>query len=173
MFKALMQSHLHQTCEQIQQYPVVLLLVQETTEMDLSHCAHLSDTGQEGNQGGEALIHEVSSTSARKTAVLTTHPAWQEAEGCQLIPSLSFPETNRLFSNPPTHDLSSSFHTLRFPQYQCRRPHPANNQLSPGSRHSPSHHLPLYTRSIRRQIRDHSTTAYSGQYKLAEQRPVE
>jgi len=23
----------------------------------------------------------------------------------------------------PTRDLSSSFHTLRFPQYQCRQPH--------------------------------------------------
>src|SRR5690348_9439163 len=50
-FEALMQPHWNQTREHIQQHPLVLL-VQDTTEIDVSHRAHLSGTGQVGNERG-------------------------------------------------------------------------------------------------------------------------
>ncbi len=53
-FEALMQPHWHHTRDQCQQHPVVLL-VQDTTEIDLSHRAHLSGVGQVGNERGRGF----------------------------------------------------------------------------------------------------------------------
>ncbi len=47
-FEALMQPHWHQTREQIETQPVVLL-VQDTTEVDLSHHPKTKGLGQVGN----------------------------------------------------------------------------------------------------------------------------
>src|SRR5215469_1789970 len=48
-FEALMQPHWQATREQITQEPVVLL-VQDTTEVDLSHHPHTTGLGQVGNE---------------------------------------------------------------------------------------------------------------------------
>ncbi len=53
-FAALMQPHWQQTREEIGQHPVVLL-VQDTTEIDLSHRACLSGLGQVGNERGRGF----------------------------------------------------------------------------------------------------------------------
>jgi hypothetical protein len=50
-FAALMQPHMQQTREQAASPPVVLL-VQETTEIDLSHHRKISGVGQIGNERG-------------------------------------------------------------------------------------------------------------------------
>jgi Transposase DNA-binding len=48
-FAALMQPHLQQTREQALPTPVVLL-VQDTTDIDLSHCRKISSVGQSGTE---------------------------------------------------------------------------------------------------------------------------
>jgi hypothetical protein len=53
-FEALMQLHWQSTREQISQHSVVLL-VQDTTEIDLSHRLHLSGLGQVGNERGRGF----------------------------------------------------------------------------------------------------------------------
>ena len=53
-FDALMQPHWQQTREQIAKEPVVLL-VQDTTEVDVSHHPHTKGLGQVGNEHGRGL----------------------------------------------------------------------------------------------------------------------
>ena len=53
-FEALMHPHWQQTREQIAQEPVVLL-VQDTTEVDLSQHPHTTGLGQVGNERGRGL----------------------------------------------------------------------------------------------------------------------
>jgi hypothetical protein len=53
-FEALMQPHVEQTHEQIEIHPVVLL-VQDTTEVDLSHHPKTKGVGQVGNERGRGL----------------------------------------------------------------------------------------------------------------------
>jgi hypothetical protein len=53
-FEALMQPHWQQTREQMATQPVVLL-VQDTTEVDLSHHPHTTGLGQVGNERGRGL----------------------------------------------------------------------------------------------------------------------
>ena len=53
-FEALMQPHWRHTREQILSHPVVLL-VQDTTEIDLSHHPHTSGLGQVGNERGRGF----------------------------------------------------------------------------------------------------------------------
>ncbi len=53
-FEALMQPHWQQTREQIETRPVVLL-VQDTTEVDLSHHPKTKGLGQVGNERGRGL----------------------------------------------------------------------------------------------------------------------
>ncbi|PZW18068.1 transposase-like DNA-binding protein [Thermosporothrix hazakensis] len=54
-FEALMQPHLQHTREEIVRHPVVLLL-QDTTEVDLSHRLHVSGLGQVGNERGQGFF---------------------------------------------------------------------------------------------------------------------
>src|SRR5438034_5036878 len=54
-FAALMQPHLHQTREQANASPVVLL-VQDTTAIDLSHRRKISGVGQIGNERGRGFF---------------------------------------------------------------------------------------------------------------------
>jgi len=53
-FESLMQPHWQQTREEIHQHPVVLL-VQDTTEIDLSHRHQVSGLGQVGNERGRGF----------------------------------------------------------------------------------------------------------------------
>jgi hypothetical protein len=54
-FAALMQPHLHQTREQALSSPVVLM-VQDTTDIDLSHRHKISGVGQIGNERGRGFF---------------------------------------------------------------------------------------------------------------------
>jgi len=54
-FGALMQPHLEQTREQAASSPVVLL-VQDTTDIDLSHRHKISGVGQIGNERGRGFL---------------------------------------------------------------------------------------------------------------------
>src|SRR5713101_1610660 len=54
-FAALMQPHLQQTREQAMSSPVVLL-VQDTTDIDLSHRRKISGVGQIGNERGRGFF---------------------------------------------------------------------------------------------------------------------
>ena len=54
-FAALMQPHLHQTRQQATSAPVVLL-VQDTTDIDLSHRRKISGVGQIGNERGRGFF---------------------------------------------------------------------------------------------------------------------
>src|SRR5215470_567551 len=71
-FAALMQPHLHQTREQALSSPVVLM-VQDTTEIDLSHRRKISGVGQIGNEGGRGFFVQT---------VLAVRPATREVLGC-------------------------------------------------------------------------------------------
>ncbi len=71
-FEALMQPHLQQTREQALSTPVVLL-VQDTTDIDLSHRHKISGVGQIGNERGRGFFVQT---------VLAVHPQTCEVFGC-------------------------------------------------------------------------------------------
>ncbi len=69
---ALMQPHLQQTREQANSSPVVLL-VQDTTDIDLSHRRKISGVGQIGNERGRGFFVQT---------VLAVRPQTREVLGC-------------------------------------------------------------------------------------------
>src|SRR5438876_1576701 len=71
-FAALMQPHLHQSREQATSAPVVLL-VQDTTDIDLSHRRKISGVGQIGNERGRGFFVQT---------VLAVRPQTREVLGC-------------------------------------------------------------------------------------------
>ena len=71
-FAALMQPHLQQTREQALSSPVVLL-VQDTTDIDLSHRRKISGVGQIGNERGRGFFVQT---------VLAVRPPTREVLGC-------------------------------------------------------------------------------------------
>jgi Transposase DNA-binding/Transposase DDE domain len=71
-FAALMQPHFEQTREQALSSPVVLL-VQDTTDIDLSHRHKISGVGQIGNERGRGFFVQT---------VLAVRPATREVLGC-------------------------------------------------------------------------------------------
>src|SRR6266404_1109480 len=71
-FAALMQPHLQQTREQALSSPVVLL-VQDTTDIDLSHRRKISGVGQIGNERGRGFFVQT---------VLAVRPGTREVLGC-------------------------------------------------------------------------------------------
>jgi hypothetical protein len=73
-FEALMQPHWQQTREQIETRPLVLL-VQDTTEVDLSHHPTTKDLGQVGNERGRGLYLQT---------VLAVLPESGEVLGCAM-----------------------------------------------------------------------------------------
>ncbi len=73
-FEALMQPHWQQTREQIETRPVVLL-VQDTTEVDLSHHPKTKGLGQVGNERGRGLYLQT---------VLAVLPHSGEVLGCAM-----------------------------------------------------------------------------------------
>jgi hypothetical protein len=73
-FEALMQPHWQQTHEQIETRPVVLL-VQDTTEVDLSHHPKTKALGQVGNERGRGLYVQT---------VLAVLPETSEVLGCAM-----------------------------------------------------------------------------------------
>jgi hypothetical protein len=71
-FAALMQPHLHQTRDQANASPVVLL-VQDTTDIDLSHRHKISGVGQIGSERGRGFFVQT---------VLAVRPQTREVLGC-------------------------------------------------------------------------------------------
>ncbi len=71
-FAALMQPHLQQTREQAMSSPVVLM-VQDTTDIDLSHRHKISGVGQIGNERGRGFFVQT---------VLAVRPQSREVLGC-------------------------------------------------------------------------------------------
>jgi hypothetical protein len=71
-FAALMQPHLQQTRDQAHASPVVLL-VQDTTDIDLSHRHKISGVGQIGNERGRGFFVQT---------VLAVRPETREVLGC-------------------------------------------------------------------------------------------
>src|SRR5260370_20905444 len=71
-FAALMQPHLQQTRDQATSSPVVLL-VQDTTAIDLSHRHKISGVGQIGNERGRGFFVQT---------VLAVRPQTREVLGC-------------------------------------------------------------------------------------------
>src|SRR5260370_20285211 len=71
-FAALMQPHLQQTREQALSSPVVLM-VQDTTDIDLSHRHKISGVGQIGNERGRGFFVQT---------VLAVRPPTREVLGC-------------------------------------------------------------------------------------------
>src|SRR6266853_6159895 len=71
-FAALMQPHVQQTREQATASPVVLL-VQDTTDIDLSHRRKISGVGQIGNERGRGFFVQT---------VLAVRPERREVLGC-------------------------------------------------------------------------------------------
>src|SRR5258707_6663128 len=71
-FAALMQPHVQQTREQALSSPVVLL-VQDTTDIDLSHRRKISGVGQIGNERGRGFFVQT---------VLAVRPEMREVLGC-------------------------------------------------------------------------------------------
>src|SRR6266480_7496436 len=71
-FAALMRPHLHQTRQQANASAVVLL-VQDTTDIDLSHRRKISGVGQIGNERGRGFFVQT---------VLAVCPQTQEVLGC-------------------------------------------------------------------------------------------
>jgi hypothetical protein len=71
-FAALMQPHFQQTREQALSSPV-MLLVQETTDIDLSHRHSISGVGQIGNERGRGFFLQT---------VLAVRPQTREVLGC-------------------------------------------------------------------------------------------
>jgi hypothetical protein len=73
-FDALMQPHFHQTREHIETRSV-MLLVQDTTEVDLSHHPKMKGLGQVGNERGRGLYLQT---------VLAVLPEHGEVLGCAM-----------------------------------------------------------------------------------------
>jgi len=71
-FDALMQPHWRETRTQMQQHPVVLLL-QDTTELDLTHRNKMTGLGQISNENGRGLLLQT---------VLAVVPESREVLGC-------------------------------------------------------------------------------------------
>ncbi len=71
-FAALIQPHLQQTREQANSSPV-MLLVQDTTDIDLSHRHKISGVGQIGNERGRGFFVQT---------VLAVRPTSREVLGC-------------------------------------------------------------------------------------------
>src|SRR5712691_3429619 len=71
-FAALMQPHFQQTREQALSSPVVLLM-QDTTDIDLSHRHKISGVGQIGNERGRGFFVQT---------VLAVRPQTREVLGC-------------------------------------------------------------------------------------------
>src|SRR5436305_4852788 len=71
-FAALMQPHIQQTREQALSWPVVLM-VQDTTDIDLSHRRKISGVGQIGNERGRGFFVQT---------VLAVRPQTPEVLGC-------------------------------------------------------------------------------------------
>src|SRR5436190_24200167 len=71
-FTALMQPHVQQSREQATSSPVVLL-VQDTTDIDLSHRRKISGVGQIGNERGRGFFLQT---------VLAVRPQTREVLGC-------------------------------------------------------------------------------------------
>jgi len=71
-FAALVQPHLHQSRDQANASPVVLL-VQDTTDIDLSHRRKISGVGQIGNERGRGFFVQT---------VLAVRPETREVLGC-------------------------------------------------------------------------------------------
>ncbi len=71
-FEALIAPHVQQTREQATSSPVVLL-VQDTTDIDLSHRRKISGVGQIGNERGRGFFVQT---------VLAAHPESREVLGC-------------------------------------------------------------------------------------------
>ena len=71
-FAALLQPHLQQTRDQAKSSPVVLL-VQDTTDIDLSHRHKISGVGHIGNERGRGFFVQT---------VLAVHPQTREVLGC-------------------------------------------------------------------------------------------
>ncbi len=71
-FTALMQPHLQQAREQALSSPVVLM-VQDTTDIDLSHRRKISGVGQIGNERGRGFFVQT---------VLAVRPEMREVLGC-------------------------------------------------------------------------------------------
>src|SRR6266851_3303011 len=71
-FAALMHPHFQQTGEQATSFPVVLL-VQDTTDIDLSHRRKISGVGQIGNERGRGFFVQT---------VLAVRPPTREVLGC-------------------------------------------------------------------------------------------
>ena len=71
-FAALMQPHLQETRQQAQSSPVVLL-VPDTTAIDLSHRRKISGVGQIGNERGRGFFVQT---------VLAVRPQSREVLGC-------------------------------------------------------------------------------------------
>jgi Transposase DNA-binding len=71
-FAALMQPHIQQTREQAASFPVTLL-VQDTTDIDLSHRRRISGVGQIGNERGRGFFIQT---------VLAIQPQTREVLGC-------------------------------------------------------------------------------------------
>src|SRR5260221_1013527 len=71
-FAALMQPHVQQTREQANSSPVILL-VQDTTDIDLSHRHKISGVGQIGNDRGRGFFMQT---------VLAVRPERREVLGC-------------------------------------------------------------------------------------------
>src|SRR5207244_5803025 len=76
-FAALMQPHLQQTREQALSSPVVLM-VQDTTDIDLSHRRKISGVGQIGNERGRGFCLQTLLALRQQTRQLLTGMA-QEA----------------------------------------------------------------------------------------------
>ena len=71
-FAALMEPHLQQSRDQANGFPVVLL-VQDTTDIDLSHRHKISGVGQIGNERGRGFLVQT---------VLAVRPEGREVLGC-------------------------------------------------------------------------------------------
>src|SRR5436305_7203743 len=71
-FAALMQPHLQQSRQQATSSPVVLL-IQDTTDIDLSHRHKISGVGQIGNERGRGFFVQT---------VLAVRPQTREVLGC-------------------------------------------------------------------------------------------
>jgi hypothetical protein len=87
-FAALMQPHFQQTREQALSSPV-MLLVQETTDIDLSHRHSISGVGQIGNERGRGFFLQT---------VLAVRPQTREVLGC--MTEEPFPRSTTIMNNP-------------------------------------------------------------------------
>jgi hypothetical protein len=71
-FEALMQPHWHQTCQRMERLPLILL-VQDTTDLDLSHRGKMSGLGEIGDGNGRGVYLQT---------ILAVAPESREVLGC-------------------------------------------------------------------------------------------